>query len=223
MMRRRTLLVGGAVLLSIAASSAVAPAQEMAPACDAVTRLETGYWAAYRLSGTASDAVSSVQFAIVGQEQSDGEKGYWYEFQAETNQGPMIIQLLITKFPFSAEDVREMVMKVSGQPALKLSSNMLETMRQQMGPNPMKAFTEMCSPGGVVGEETVTVPAGTFGTLHVRDSAGEGEAWISDDVPFGIVKGNSKDGTEMVLTEYGRDAVSSITETPQEMPGRPNQ
>jgi len=75
-----------------------------------------------------------------------------------------------------------------------------------------------CASAQVVGWESVTVPAGAIRALHLKNVDG-GEAWVARDVPFGIVKARPKDGGEMVLTGRGRDAKSSITEKPQEMPG----
>jgi hypothetical protein len=60
-------------------------------------------------------------------------------------------------------------------------------------------------------------------TVHFRstDQAHPGEGWVSADVPFGLVKMtfdvNGKG--EMVLLSHGKDAKSSITETPRDMPG----
>ena len=61
---------------------------------------------------------------------------------------------------------------------------------------------------------------GTFETEHYRVTEPEpAEAWLSRDVPFGIVKMTGPDGVSMALTGHGTDAQSSITETPQKMPG----
>ena len=67
-----------------------------------------------------------------------------------------------------------------------------------------------CSNGAVVGPESVTVPAGRFRALHVRSA--EGDAWVSAEVPFGIVKAHLSDGSEMSLTGRGMDAKSSLAE-----------
>jgi hypothetical protein len=67
------------------------------------------------------------------------------------------------------------------------------------------------------------VPAGTFDAWHVvlTEGDGQGDFWVSGDVPFGIVKGSRAGSGEMVLAGYGQDAKSSITETPREMPAMP--
>ena len=44
---------------------------------------------------------------------------------------------------------------------------------------------------------------------------------VSPDVPFGVIKLADADGKGLELLAYGTDAESSITETPQKMPGSP--
>src|SRR5258708_6678520 len=44
-----------------------------------------------------------------------------------------------------------------------------------------------------------------------------GDAWFGPHVPFGVARALTKDGHDMVLTGSGKDAKSSITETPEEM------
>jgi hypothetical protein len=214
-MRARYVLLAVGCLLTTAPQ---AVAQEAGEACDAVGKLVVGNWAEYEISGIPGQDVSSLRFAVVGEEASEG---YWYEFKAATSQGPMIVQLLITGFPFEASDIKSMVVKPGSQPAMKLPAQALAMARQQMGPNPMIDFVEHCADAEFLGSESVTVPAGTFEAWHLESADNLGEAWISSEIPFGIVKGGAKSGEEMVLTGYGTDATSSITETPQEMPMMP--
>ena len=102
---------------------------------------------------------------------------------------------------------------------MKLPEQMLATVSQRMADNnPALLIAHRCATAQVVGWETVAVPAGSIKALHLKDSEG-GEAWMSRDVPFGIVKAHSKDGENLVLTGRGMDAKSSITEKPMELPG----
>jgi hypothetical protein len=71
------------------------------------------------------------------------------------------------------------------------------------------------------GEESVTVPAGTFQALRYHDAKHEADTWVVPDRPFLMVKAKGKD-FELSLVSSGDDAESSITETPQEMPGMPS-
>jgi hypothetical protein len=70
----------------------------------------------------------------------------------------------------------------------------------------------------VVGWEQLTVPAGTFRALHVKDAAEQTDAWLLADLYFGLLKATLKDGSAMELMGRGQGAKSSITETPQMMP-----
>ncbi|MFC1530976.1 hypothetical protein ACFL5T_01850 [Gemmatimonadota bacterium] len=199
--------------------AAVAPlaAQDHDAACAAVVDTEVGYWAEFELSGAPADDVSSLRFAIV--ERAGETDKTWYEFSAVTNQGPVIVQLDVPGWPFETDDVTGVIVKMAGQPAMRLPNEMLSMMRQQMGDNPMADFAERCETSSVIGEETMEVPAGTFSTVHLLSDDDGSEVWISTDVPFGIVKGNVPDGGVLELTGFGEDATSSIPEEPQMMPG----
>ena len=63
------------------------------------------------------------------------------------------------------------------------------------------------------------MPAGTFRALRVPARGLGKDIWISADVPFGVIKMAEPDGKGLELIAYGADAESSITETPQTMPG----
>jgi hypothetical protein len=91
-------------------------------------------------------------------------------------------------------------------------------MRSRM---PKDMMAEACSSQKMtrIGEESVTVPAGTFHTIHYRNTDSGNEVWVSTSIPFGMVKNHMARGGDIVLTGMGTDAKSQITETPQEMPG----
>jgi hypothetical protein len=55
-------------------------------------------------------------------------------------------------------------------------------------------------------------------TRHYRDDKHAADVWITQNLPFGMVKSVGKD-YEMVLTGHGRGAKSRITEVPTEMKG----
>jgi hypothetical protein len=213
-MLRRTFLA--AVTFVVAAVTPLA-AQDQATACAAVTDSEVGYWAEFDLSGAPADDVSSLRFAMI--ERPDEADKTWYEFSAVTNQGQVIVQLDVPGWPFETTDVTGVIVKMAGQPAMRLPKEMLSMMQQQMGDNPMADFAEKCASSAVIGNESIEVPAGTFSTIHLQSADDGSEAWISPDVPFGIVKGNVPDGGVLELKGFGKDAESSIPEDPQMMPG----
>ena len=132
--------------------AAVAPlaAQDHDAACAAVVDTEVGYWAEFELSGAPADDVSSLRFAIV--ERAGETDKTWYEFSAVTNQGPVIVQLDVPGWPFETDDVTGVIVKMAGQPAMRLPNEMLSMMRQQMGDNPMADFAERCETSSVIGK-----------------------------------------------------------------------
>lgn len=216
-------------LAALGASAAPLAGQSIKELCDRVGQVEVGQWAAYRL--TTAQGPMEMRFAIVGREAVEGREHYWHEMKAETARGTMITQALVPGFPYDQGDVQGMIMKAGDQPAMKMPKSMISMMRGAMERGTGAGATlgdalKRCESAEVVGRETITVPAGTFETIHFRttDDGAQGEGWVSTDIPFGIVKltwtGNGNGG-EMVLVGRGKDAKSSITETPREMPGMP--
>lgn len=215
---------------ALAVGAAPAAAQTIDELCQRVRQMPAvGEWAQYRI--TSDKGVMEIRMAIVGKEAVSGKDHYWMEMKTDAAQGQMIVQTLISVFPYDQADIQAMVMKMGGQPAMKVSGSMLSAMRGMMSqaPNPgetVRAALEKCNTAEIVGRETITVPAGSMPAIHFRATAvgDKGEGWVSPDVSgFGIVKmiWSEGGGGEMVLLGHGKDAKSSITETPQEMPGMP--
>jgi len=188
-------------------------AQDRAELCGAVGNAQVGDWASYEFTDPASGTNGTLRLAVVKRGGSDA----WYEMKASTDQGEVLVQMLVPGFPFTPDEVTEVIFKAPGQPAMRLPSQMLGMMKDQMAGNPMFDFAENCAAAEDLGKEKIQVPAGSFDSYHIRNPADQGEAWISLDVPFGMIKAES-DAT-VSLTGYGDDAVSSITEEPQTMPG----
>ena len=95
-------------------------------------------------------------------------------------------------------------------------SMMVGMARGQLQKN--SALSNLCEGVEPAGEETVEVPAGSFKTTKLHNSKYESDAWVSTKVPFYMVKMTGKD-YDLQLAGMGDGAKSSITETPQEMPG----
>lgn len=204
------------VMLALAGLVIVAgglQAQDRAKLCGAVGNATVGDWAEYEFTDSASGTSGSLRLAVVNRDGSDS----WYEMKASTDQGEVLVQMLVPGFPFTPEEVTEVIFKAPGQPPMRLPSQMLGMMKDQMSGNPMFDFAENCAAAEDLGKEKISVPAGSFDTFHIRNPADQGEAWISLDIPFGMIKAES-DAT-VILTGYGDDAVSSITEEVQTMPG----
>lgn len=206
--------------LALAAVTAVgaplpAQAQDNTPLCEAIRRSTVGQWAEYRSSG-GQPGVDRVRISVVAEEKQNGTTLQWIEMQMGTGADRMIAQVLVPGVGFGPEEIHGMVMKVGDQPAMKLPENMLGMMRGMAAQEGALDFAKECASAQVLGRGSVAVPAGTFPATHLKSS--RGEAWVSPQVNFGLVKGRSDDGTEMVLAAQGTGAASAIQETPQEMP-----
>ncbi len=213
--RVRTGLLLGALLFG---GSAPALAQDMSEICDAIGGVKRGNWASFAMEGAQAAQVSAIRGALVDRGVASEP---WFELKASTPQGDQIMQLRVPGFPFGGADVQSGIVKVGAMPAMQMPDQMLGMMRQQMASNPMLDVAAQCRASQLVGEETVDVPAGKMRAWHIK-AAGGNDAWVSGQVPFGIVKFSGGNGAgTMVLTGFGADATSSIPEQPSAMPAMP--
>ena len=58
-----------------------------------------------------------------------------------------------------------------------------------------------------------------FQGLEAREKQLAKDIWVSPLAPFGVIKMTDADGKGLVLLDHGTGAESSITETPQKVPG----
>jgi hypothetical protein len=219
----RTLLA----LAALGVSASPLAGQSLTEMCRGLAgRLAVGHWAEYRMTG--QQGTMQIRFAIVGKEAVAGKEHMWFELKMNSEQGTMITQALVPGFPYDQANVEALVMKMGDQPAMKMPKSMLGMARGMQGQNPGAGASDAlkkCESAEMIGHETIEVPAGRFETIHFRstDAGQQSEGWVSEGVPLGMVKmtwaGNG--GGEMVLLGHGKDAKSSITETPREMPGMP--
>jgi hypothetical protein len=204
--------VTGAALLSLWMHSP-ASAQDCAVG---IKPPAAGSWAEY----TTADG--SMRLALLGSETRAGKSLVRVEMSMTSKEGPMIMQVLVPGYPYEMSSIEDFIIKAPGQPAMRMSAQMLQMMASRM---PKDQIAEFCRNAQMtrVGDESITVPAGTFRTVHYRDATSGNDVWVSEDLPFGLVKSKLARGGEIVLTGKGTDARSQITETPQEMgmPGRP--
>lgn len=199
--------------------AAPAGAQDIEKVCSAIGGVEHGAWAEFKMEGPQAAQVSGIRFALVDR---GNPQELWFELKAATAQGEQVVQLQVPHFPFKGDDVTQGIVKAMQMPAMRMPEQMLGMMRQQMQSNPMLDVAEQCRSSELLGEENVTTPAGDMKAWHLKVADGN-DAWVTGDVPFGIVKGTSGEsgGDTMLLVGYGNDAMSSISEEPQDMPAMP--
>src|SRR2546430_17122829 len=87
---------------------------------------------------------------------------------------------------------RGLIVKMGGQPAMKIPGPMAGMIGKQAGQNASPFdWAARCSGAPVVGWGSVTVPAGTFRALHVATDD-RAEVWGSRDVPLGLAQTHGK-------------------------------
>jgi len=197
-------------------------AQDFQSFCNGTVPVRVGAWAAYQFTGGRADG-STIRMAIISSERFGDSAYYWYEMQttAAPNKKPnhTIMQILMAGIASPRVALRGFIMKNNDQPAMRAPDMMVGMMGRSFTSGVSQYLEQHCKKGGtqVVGVESVTVPAGSFSAVHIKDSDG-GEAWLQPGVGvFSMVKVLSKDGMVMALTGRGSNATSAITETPQPM------
>jgi hypothetical protein len=203
------------ILAGLAATLFAAPAAAQNSCAEYARTPAVGGWSQWQSKD------GRFKLALIGTEKKEGKDMYWIEMQG-TQTGPGgqsgIMQILVPSFPFQMDGIQAMVLKTEGKPAMKANDQMIGMMRSHMGDNAASAAIRDCASWTKVGDESVTVPAGTFKTIHFKDSKTNNEVWVSHDIAFGMVKGSFPGkASEVILIGNGTDAKSSITETPIDM------
>jgi len=176
-----------------------------------------GHWAEYEMT-PEDEKPMKMRISIVGKE----DEAYWYESVMTGPDGQqMVSKMLVSGDPSETDNIKRMIVKAEGQPAIEMPVEMLK-----MGE--MGAMGETGEPDGEapetavseLGVESVTVLAGTFDAKHWQ-FASDGEtfdAWVKAGVgPYGLIKSVAEEFV-MVLVAHGEDAKTAITEEPQKMP-----
>ena len=178
---------------------------------------DVGQWAEYQGVMNKKDPYT-VRYAVVGAEDRAGTPMKWLEFRmvGEKTDKNMVYQVLTPGSPADMADAQEVVFKPGDKQAMKMNGMMLNMIRGQLKKN--SVLGNVCEGVSIAGEESVTVPAGTFKALRYHNAKYESDTWVVPDRPFFMVKSKGKD-FELSLTSSCDGAKSSITETPHEMPG----
>jgi hypothetical protein len=175
-----------------------------------------GSWAEYQ--GEFDKKPSTIRYAVVGEETRAGTKMKWLEMRmtGETPDKTLVYQALTPGNPAEMDQIQEIVFKPGNKPAMKMNGMMMNMIRGQLGKN--SALNNLCEGVTLAGEESVTVPAGTFKATRFHDAKHETDSWVTQEVPFYMVRSKGKK-FELNLVKSGEGATSSITEKPQEMGG----
>lgn len=225
-----------AVLLLPVLISGALPAGAQAPPVNAppkffgVFATTVGGWSEYAVTETESGKKSTMRNSVVGKE---GDS-FWYEVAITEGGVRNIIKMSLKGDPNNPENIQRLIMKNGDQPAQemprefvvmgrRMATNMFQTRSGSAVVDQPNLKTEE------VGNEKVTVPAGTYNVTRNRiiDATGKVLAtydFNKDVLPFGVVR-STTDKVTMELLASGMDAVSQITEKPEMMkrpPGMPD-
>jgi hypothetical protein len=178
---------------------------------------DVGQWAEYQGVMNQKDPYT-LRYAVVGAEKREGKPMKWLELSmvGEKKGQNMVYQVLTPGNPAEMDQAQEIVFKTGDKPAMKLNPMMMKMLQGHLGKN--SVLGNMCEGVSLAGKESVTVPGGTFKALRYHNDKYGSDTWVVPDQPFVMVKSKGKD-FEMSLVSSGKGAQSSITETPQDMPG----
>jgi hypothetical protein len=208
----------GVSLRSLLVLAVVAPPAAAQNECLKDYRMPAvGRWAEYQ--ATLNGKPTTMRYAVVGEEARDGAPMKWLEMRMAGGKDTSVYQMLTPGNPSEMDRIQEVVFKTGDKPAMKMSGAMISMIRGQMGKN--SALANLCEGVSLVGEESVTVPAGTFKATRFHNDKHDSDAWMVKDQPFYLVKSVGKNH-EIALAKSGDGATSSITEEPQDMMGGPS-
>jgi len=173
-----------------------------------------GEWAEFTWQEKGKPQSQPMRMAVIKEEQRQGKKMYWLQMTMNDKDPSKrtIIQRLTPwdHTSLAGENTGEVVMKMGNQPAMKIGA---EHAKAAGGTD----WREACKDSKFVGEESVTVPAGTFKARHYTGAHGE-DTWASMEAPvWHLVKMSTKEGNTMTLSSTGMGAKSEITEQPMDM------
>jgi hypothetical protein len=172
-----------------------------------------GEWAEMSWDSKDNQGPDHMRMGVIKAERREGKQMYWLQATMDAKGKRTIVQMLT---PWDASSLRspkpaEVVMKMGDQPAMKMSGGFMSR-----SPASDADWREFCAKSTFVGEESVTVPAGTFKTRHYHGE--DGDTWASLDAPlWHIVKMTTKEGKTMLLTARGTGEKNLISEEPVDM------
>lgn len=212
--------MGRSILVALGGLALAVQAAAAQGACDDIARYfakppKLGEWAEMQMDMKKDNGKKPVVMRVgfVDKEERGGRPMYRMQMTMTHKDGQRQIMQMLTpwgKDAFEENQDSEIVMKMGSQPAMVMP---IKGGKRQPG---MSDLRKECTKVSFVGEEQVTVPAGTFDTRHY--SGPDGDSWVSLDVPaWRMVKMVTKDGDTMVLTAVGDGAKNEITEKPMDM------
>ena len=191
---------------------------EAQAACEGAVRAPaTGGWGEYVVLAPRQEEPTTVRYAIVGSEERGGRHLVSFETRVRSgSQGAgMVTQVLVPGYPYEPSAVQDVVVQRGREASVRWGPALLARARASRRSALNRLIVDGCAGAALVGNEEVTVPAGTFTTRHYRNAEAGSDIWVSEEVPFGLVKVTGAEGASLELLGHGRDARSSVTGEPR--------
>lgn len=178
-----------------------------------------GSGAAYEITNVKDNQKSTFQMAVVSKDDATG--GYWVEIQMTMSNGQsMLMKSLMVKSGAQIQVTRTII-QIPGRGPMELPAGMMGGggMGSRGAAPAAPLSSDFRSEAELVGNESITTPAGTFDAAHWRKKDGTANVWLIPAAgPWGFVKAVTTDSS-IVLTKVITDAKDQITGTPQQMGG----
>jgi hypothetical protein len=207
---QRGCVVGAAILaLAMCVPAQMGPPMPRTPTFQGVWNPVIGQGSVYEMTNEKQEK-HNIEIAVVAKELVNGKDAHWLQFGMDDARsgGTTYAKMLMSK---TGENMvmEKMVVQPPGMAQPMEISGQFAGRR-----NAQPQGADFHSKAERVGEETITVPAGTFTCEHWRMKDGSGDVWFSPQVaPWGLVKYVGKDSS-MVLTK-------TLTDAKDKIPGKP--
>jgi hypothetical protein len=208
--------IGLAAALLSGASALAAQAR-----CDSAVKAPApGRWGEYVVVAPRGEAPTTVRFAVIGREERGGHDLIRFETRVRGRSGGSVAtQVVVPGYPYANSALQEVVVQRGQEPPVRWGPALLARARASTQSALHRLVAGACAGATLVGEEEITVPAGAFRTRHFRNAEAGSDIWISEALPFGIVKLTGPEGASMELLGHGAGARSSITGEPRVVNG----
>jgi len=194
------------VMLVLLAGTASAQFQMSAPPMRGIWNPVVGGGGAYLLEEKRNK--QEMEVAVVGMETVGGKNGYWMEMSfKDPRQGQMVLKHLYV-LDGNQMQIKRMIMQLPGQQPMEMPVGMGGAERRTQA-------ADFRHEAELIGQETITTPAGAFACQHYRLRDRSAEFWVSEKVPpWGLVKMTSQHSNVTLLRAIS-NAKTKITGTPQ--------
>jgi hypothetical protein len=190
------------------------------PSFNGVWSPVVGGGSVYEMVNKKDSSKSSMEISVVSKDTVEGKDGFWLEMQMTTSDGKQVVMQEFMVKDGAQVNVTKMVIQIPGRGPMMMSPQTMGAMGGRGGGGmapPTNSAADVRSTSTIVGNESVTTPAGTFDCSHWRSADGTSEAWISAKaIPWALVKATGPNSS-MVLIKTVTDAKSHITGTPVNM------